>query len=87
MITERELQLAKEALAKIRANTPLGALSRDSMSDKEKRLAMKYPKSTLAQAEDFEAAITNVHIGIHSSFDRIRWQENVGTSHLSGDRT
>lgn len=86
-LTDRELQLAKEALAKARAKTPLGNLPRETMTEEEKYHADKYPKHTLQEAKEIGLTPRPSWDGYMSGFERIRWQENHGTSHLSGDHT
>ena len=87
MMTPREIQLAKQAAAKLLRDRAPG------LSDDDRHLLRKYPKHTLDQAREIEATGPQVpkqhegqSLGFISGFELLRHQER-GNYHLSGDHT
>lgn len=86
-MNERELQLAKQAAAKLLRDRAPG------LSESDRSLLRKYPKHTLEQAREIEATgpqMPKDHkgqpLGYISGFEQLRHQER-GNYHLSGDHT
>jgi hypothetical protein len=86
-MTEREKQLAKQAAAKILRDRAPG------LSDCDRELLRKYPKHTLEEAREIDAAGPSVpkqhpsqDLGFVSGFERILAQERNGIS-LGGTHT
>jgi len=86
-MTERELQLAKQAAAKLLRDRAPG------LSESDRHLLRKYPKHTLGQAREIDAVGQRLpsdprlqDLGFVSGFDKILGQER-GNYHLSGDHT
>lgn len=93
MLTQRELDLAKAALAAKRKMIPLAAIPPGSRTPEEHDLAKKYPRHTLEQAREIDATGPTVpkqhegqSLGFISGFELLRHQER-GNYHLSGDHT
>lgn len=85
-ITPEEIAAAKRALAKMRP--PTTGLSPENVA-----LMKKYPRHTLEQAREIDAALPEVppnhpgqELGYTSGFEKIIAQER-GNFHLSGDHT
>jgi hypothetical protein len=92
-LTQRELELAKSAIAAKRRITPLAEIPAGMRTQEEHDLAKKYPRSTLEQAREIDATGPQMpsdpklqDIGFVSGFERIVGQER-GNYHLSGDHT
>lgn len=82
MIDPRLISAAKRDLARIRANGDTTKLS-----DEDRALLRRYPKSTLAAARLIDNAPLQHGIpGYSSGFEKIVAQER-GNFHLSGDHT
>lgn len=86
-MSPRELQLAKQAAAKILRDQAQG------LSDADRELLRKYPKHSLEEAREIEATGPTVpkqhdgqSLGFISGFEQLRHQER-GNYHLSGDHT
>jgi len=86
-MTEREMKLAKQAAAKLLRDRAPG------LSEADRHLLRKYPKHTLEQAREIDAAGQRLpsdprlqDLGFVSGFDKILGQER-GNYHLSGDHT
>lgn len=86
-MNERELQLAKQAAAKLLRDRAPG------LTESDRRLLRKYPKHSLEQAREIEATGPQMptdhriqDIGFVSGFDLIAAQEERNIS-LGGDHT
>ena len=86
-MNERELQLAKQAAAKLLRDRAPG------LTESDRRLLRKYPKHSLEQAREIEATGPQMptdhriqDIGFVSGFDLIVAQEERNIS-LGGDHT
>lgn len=86
-IDDYEIQLAKKALAKMREHTICKLIDPRLLSPEDRDLAKRYPKSTLAQAREIAATPRESWEGYTSGFDKILYQEQNGTAHISGDHT
>ena len=86
-MNERELQLAKQAAARLLRDRAPG------LTESDRHLLRKYPKHSLEQAREIEATgpqMPKDHkgqpLGYISGFEQLRHQER-GNYHLSGDHT
>jgi hypothetical protein len=79
-MTDREMKLAKQAAAKLLRDQAPG------LSESDRDLLRKYPKHTLEQAREIEAAARQSWDGYTSGFDKIVAQER-GNIPLGGDHT
>lgn len=79
-MNERELQLAKQAAAKLLRDRAPG------LAESDRHLLRKYPKHSLEQAREIEATGRGSWDGYTSGFDKIIAQEQ-GCKPLGGDHT
>lgn len=86
-MNERELQLAKQAAARLLRDLAPG------LAESDRHLLRKYPKHTLEQAREIEATGPSVpkqhqgqDLGFISGFEQLRHQEERNIS-LGGDHT
>lgn len=87
MMTPREIELAKQAAAKLLRDRAPG------LSPEDRLLLRKYPKHTLEQAREIDATGPQLPkdpriqpLGYISGFEQLRHQER-GNYHLGGDHT
>lgn len=80
MMTPREIQLAKQAAARLLRDRAPG------LSPEDRELLRKYPKHTLEQAREIDATGRQSWDGYTSGFDKLIAQER-GFKPLSGDHT
>lgn len=86
-MNDRELQLAKQAAAKLLRDRAPG------LTESDRHLLRKYPKHSLEEAREIESTGPQMplnhriqDIGYISGFEQLRHQER-GNYHLGGDHT